>query len=67
MSQYSIGAIILHCFCNGNERSTAYYAFRPLNLSHINCSRIVKEGLIIIFRTTKYYILSFWEKDHAQN
>ena len=55
-SQYGIGAVILHCFPNGDERPIAY-ASRSLNSSEKTYSQIEKESLAIIFGVTKYYTL----------
>jgi len=59
-SQYSVGAVMLHCFPNGDERPIAY-ASRPLNSSEKNYSQI-EEGLAIIFGVTKYYMYLFGRK-----
>ena len=50
-SQYGIGAVVLHCFLNGDERPIAY-ASRSLNSSKRNYSQIEKEGFAIIFGVT---------------
>ena len=57
-SQYSTGAVIHHCFPNGDERPIAY-KLRSLNSSKPNYSQIEKEGLAIIFGVTKYYMYLF--------
>ena len=60
-SQYSIGAVILHCFPNGDERPIAHTS-SSLNSSEKNYSHIEKEGLAIIFGVTKDYMYLFGHK-----
>ena len=60
-SQYGIGAVILHCFPNGDEQPIAY-ASRSINSSERNYSQIEKEGLANIFGVTKYYMYLFGRK-----
>jgi len=60
-SQYGIGAVMLHCFPNRDERPITY-ASKLLNSSEKNYSHTEKEGLAIIFHVTKYYMYLFGHK-----
>ena len=57
-SQYGIGAVILHCFQNADEKPIAHVS-RSLNSSEKNYSQIEREGLAIIVGVTKYYMYLF--------
>ena len=65
-SQYGIGAVMLHCFPNGEYRPIAYLS-RSLNSAKTNYSQIEKEGLAIIFWHDQVLHVPVWAKVHPSN
>lgn len=60
-SNHGVGACLLHRMANGSEKAV-YHVSRALTPAEQNYSQIEKEGLALIFATTKFHRMIFGRK-----